>query len=290
MCCRSGAMNSCCSLLFQAVAKAKFEINRAFAGLPKWPNGGRCNRLVNSSQVRILHPVLNEKRDMSWKKQGDIGEMTAALYYTKQGYEVFYPLTEATRVDLIVMKGSNLVRVQCKTSTSKQPSGSYQVGLATGGGNQSWNGKKNPISKDEVDEVFIWCGNESIWIVPAEDIDGKSTFTAGYCNVKYHVQGPKPTEYKVPQPQAGAKKAESVRKFSRCEVCQEDTGSSDRKYCDEHRPNPIRNLPESKTKIDWPDDETLKSMLNESNYSQVGLKLGVSDNAIRKRLNRKETK
>jgi Zn finger protein HypA/HybF involved in hydrogenase expression len=37
-----------------------------------------------------------------------------------------------------------------------------------------------------------------------------------------------------------------------------------------------------KTKIKWPDDAVLFAMLAESNYTQVGKKLGVSDNAVRK--------
>ena len=39
-------------------------------------------------------------------------------------------------------------------------------------------------------------------------------------------------------------------------------------------------------KIEWPDNETLREMLADSNYSALGRKLGVSDNAIRKRLSR----
>ena len=39
-----------------------------------------------------------------------------------------------------------------------------------------------------------------------------------------------------------------------------------------------------KTKIDWPSVKDLLQMLEESNYVQVGKKLGVSDNAIRKRI------
>jgi len=42
-----------------------------------------------------------------------------------------------------------------------------------------------------------------------------------------------------------------------------------------------------KAKIDWPPDEQLLSMLEKSNYTALGRKLGVSDNAIRKRLKRK---
>ena len=38
------------------------------------------------------------------------------------------------------------------------------------------------------------------------------------------------------------------------------------------------------TKISWPTNEVLLQMIEDSNYSQVGKKLGVSDNAVRKRL------
>jgi len=38
------------------------------------------------------------------------------------------------------------------------------------------------------------------------------------------------------------------------------------------------------TKINWPTNEELLSMVNETNFSEAGRKLGVSDNAVRKRL------
>lgn len=41
-----------------------------------------------------------------------------------------------------------------------------------------------------------------------------------------------------------------------------------------------------KKKIDWPSDEELLEHLSKSNYSALARELGVSDNAIRKRLNR----
>jgi hypothetical protein len=40
------------------------------------------------------------------------------------------------------------------------------------------------------------------------------------------------------------------------------------------------------TKIEWPDNDSLRTMVEESNFSQVSKRLGVSDNAIRKRLRR----
>lgn len=39
-----------------------------------------------------------------------------------------------------------------------------------------------------------------------------------------------------------------------------------------------------KTKIIWPNDEILNNMVEELGYLQVGKKLGVSDNAVRKRI------
>lgn len=39
-----------------------------------------------------------------------------------------------------------------------------------------------------------------------------------------------------------------------------------------------------KTKIDWPSVEELYKMVHETSYKEVGRKLGVSDNAVRKRL------
>lgn len=210
------------------------------------------------------------------RKQGDIGEMAAALHYTKQGYDVFYPLTASSRADLVVIKEENVVRVQCKTSNSAAPSGAYRVGLVTAGGNQSWNKEHKRLSSKEIDEVFIWCSNGSEWIFPISVLEGRRSVTVGWTNIQYHVSGPKPPEPKRDTHRTGRSKIPVV---GVCKICGSDTNTRKQTYCDEHRPR-------SKAKIDWPDDDALKAMLNESNYSQVGLKLGVSDNAVRKRLSR----
>lgn len=60
-------------------------------------------------------------------------------------------------------------------------------------------------------------------------------------------------------------------------------------YCGRNKPKvynpPIRKVrPPQKTKITWPDYETLAKEVDTSSYSAVGRKLGVSDNAVRNRL------
>jgi hypothetical protein len=56
-----------------------------------------------------------------------------------------------------------------------------------------------------------------------------------------------------------------------------------RKYCSYKCSNRKENRT-IKTKIVWPEKDALLKMLSESNYSQLGKTLGVSDNAIRKHL------
>lgn len=146
---------------------------------------------------------------MDKRKQGDIGVAEAILYFTKKGYEVFHPLTEATRVDLIVLKDDQILRVQCKTSTYR-PNGhdAYSVALTTSGGNRSWSGVKKKISSKEVDIVVIWCDDNSLWIVPSEYVEGKSMFSAGKSNRDYCVRGKwtDPEYRKSPDPVIGPKR------------------------------------------------------------------------------------
>jgi ribosomal protein L40E len=49
---------------------------------------------------------------------------------------------------------------------------------------------------------------------------------------------------------------------------------------------PCSNAQNAKHKINWPTNAKLKRILRTKSYTQVGRELGVSDNAIRKRLNR----
>lgn len=65
-------------------------------------------------------------------------------------------------------------------------------------------------------------------------------------------------------------------KWSKSKMCQ------DCDYKSENRRQ--RGIESQKTKIDWPTNEELLERLSKSNYSQLARELGVSDNAIRKRL------
>jgi 5-methylcytosine-specific restriction endonuclease McrA len=55
-------------------------------------------------------------------------------------------------------------------------------------------------------------------------------------------------------------------------------------FAGKNKPQKVKIIKQRPTKIVWPSYDDLSKMIEESNYVQVGKKLGVSDNAVRKRL------
>lgn len=83
----------------------------------------------------------------------------------------------------------------------------------------------------------------------------------------------------------GVKNAKyEMNKTKMCIACgNEFLSTRNQKYCSYKCSNRKENKT-IKTKIVWPEKNDLLKMLSESNYRQLGKKLGVSDNAIRKHL------
>tara|TARA_R110002095_G_scaffold160117_1_gene138823 strand:+ start:112 stop:723 length:612 start_codon:yes stop_codon:yes gene_type:complete len=67
------------------------------------------------------------------------------------------------------------------------------------------------------------------------------------------------------------------KKHNHCLECKTKLQNSKAKRC-------ILCQSKRREKINWPNTQTLRQMVEDSNYSAVGRKLGVSDNAVRKRL------
>jgi len=109
------------------------------------------------------------------RHQGDSGVAAALAYYTSKGHSVSIPFGDAQRYDLIVDRDGELQRVQCKTTTRRKPSGSFEVQLATNGGNMSGAGKKKLIDPEEVDFVFILDGDNTMWEFPSVEASGKAS-------------------------------------------------------------------------------------------------------------------
>jgi len=214
------------------------------------------------------------------REQGDIGVAAAHLYYVKNGYSVYFPTTESTPYDLLAVRGGDVLKVQCKTSTSRSSDVSFSVGVATSGGNRSWDKAKKFLTRKSCDVVFVWCGNDSIWEIPVEYASHKQSIVVGPKTMKYHVGGPVPTTKPLSD---NAIRKGGVPKVCGAENCDAEIHYTST-YCRSHA-NALRdNKPRRKEVISWPDDSKLLSMVRSSNFVQVGKRLGVSDNAVRKRL------
>lgn len=156
----------------------------------------------------------------------------------------------------------------------------FSVAVSTSGGNQSWTRARKLLTSKSCDVVFVWCSNGSLWEVPVEYAAHKSSIVLGPKTLRYHVGGPTPP----------------IRTLSDDTSCKEETyklcGDAEcsakihhsSTYCRSHANKLRDNKPRRKEVIAWPDDARIIAMLKSSNFVQVGRRLGVSDNAIRKRL------
>lgn len=110
--------------------------------------------------------------------QGLTGIGNAIKYFTSLGYAVFIPLGEVQRYDLVIDDRTNpLKRVECKTTTFRKKSGSWSVELRTSGGNKSGTGLVKHISEEQVDVIFILCGDGSQYLFPSTVLSGMGTVT-----------------------------------------------------------------------------------------------------------------
>ena len=124
--------------------------------------------------------------------------MARAIYeYTKMGYVVLVPLSDSEKYDLVIDDGSNLLKVQVKTSRCKTKQGTYnrtgwQVNLSTKGGNTT----KNTIrcrQQLDYDILFVLVDVGDCWSIPIEALgEAKHSINLG-------ATGPraKYTEYQI---------------------------------------------------------------------------------------------
>lgn len=81
-----------------------------------------------------------------------------------------------------------------------------------------------------------------------------------------------------------SKNAKYVKSEKNCKICENTFERKLGDYCSRKCSNSSRKG--NNYKIDWPNNIELKKLVDEYGYSATGRKLGVSDNAIRKHLNK----
>lgn len=123
---------------------------------------------------------------MNSVKQGDVGVAMAISHYVKLGYIVSIPFTVSSKYDLIIDTGSELRRVQVKTSTFEIKPGIHRVTLCTNTRPSGVNAKIL-ISSLTCDELFVYVINGDSYVIPSTLIDGMVSINLGTKYEQYRV-------------------------------------------------------------------------------------------------------
>jgi hypothetical protein len=121
------------------------------------------------------------------RQQGDLGELSAMVWLSEQGYDVYLPLGHSPDVDMVAGRDGRLLSIQVKTSRCFAL-GRWQVSLATRGGNRSWSGEVKRFSSDRCDALFVLVADGRRWFMPARSVEGA-------CAI--HLGGPKYAAFEI---------------------------------------------------------------------------------------------
>lgn len=115
-----------------------------------------------------------------------MGMCYAIAYYSKLGYTISIPITDSQDYDLIVDTGTNILKVQVKTTSYKTEHGVYSVGLKTCGGNKSGNSIKT-FETNSSDLLFVLTNDGDCYSIPRHAITSKSSINLGEKVLMYKV-------------------------------------------------------------------------------------------------------
>lgn len=112
-------------------------------------------------------------------------ESLAAAWYTLRNGAVFQPPSNASRIDLLVQRGDEMVRVQVKSATHRTGGGWALRPVCFQGEGRS---VARPFREGEVDELFAVTGDGRMFLLPEAVFVGRRTLTLGAKYEKYEVR------------------------------------------------------------------------------------------------------
>ena len=107
---------------------------------------------------------------------GALAELSAQMYYIREGYEIYTPTIPQSKCDFIAVKGKEVVKVQVKKATENPTKfGTYlQIRLQ---------GKPTPFgvrnyTLDDFDDLLV-VHDSGMWRIPIEEVVDKKSLTFG---------------------------------------------------------------------------------------------------------------
>lgn len=105
---------------------------------------------------------------MNKNSKGEVSELLAGIHFIRQGWQIHWPGGHATGVDFVATKGPRNKRVQVKSI--------YDCGGILRANIEANKGPR--YSPDNVD-VIVCVGEDNLYAIPMEDIEGLTTLNFG---------------------------------------------------------------------------------------------------------------
>jgi hypothetical protein len=225
--------------------------------------------------------------------RSELGAQTEAIILgmlAQEGFTVLIPFGHHARYDLVIDTVKGFQRIQCKTGRLRNGVLLFSTTSTTlrTGGKYTRTGYLG-----DADVFAVYCAElKSTYIIPVDEVSTSSGYIRMYPG-KIDREGPKITErYHLSQwskgmisPRQGEDTGSipvcDTAKTGTCAICGERTSSKKYTRC-------AICAHKKQERIIWPEYDILKKMVTEEPYTTVAKRLGVSDNAIRKRLSSHE--
>lgn len=200
------------------------------------------------------------------KEKGNSGLVAAIAYYGFKGYTISLPLNDTQDYDLIVDNGEKLLKVQVKATSQRTECGYSVVSVKSCGGTNG--GIYKTVKDTNIDILFVLTELQEMYEIPFEYITTTSSLGLGPDRQCFRVDNLS-TVYEK-------KIVQKEKEIKLCSKCGTEIGIKNTSGLCHSCAAAARRV------VERPDKITLLKELQESNFTQVGKKYGVSDNAIRK--------
>lgn len=124
---------------------------------------------------------------MNTGRKGDFGALKAIQWFLHEGYEIFTPFSENTQHDLIIVRDSAIITVQCKYTSVIEKETNKEKNYSFYPLRKKEGAVSIPYERDSVDYFFVTCSNEDTYLIPGKECWGKKHIRLGKKYLKYKV-------------------------------------------------------------------------------------------------------
>lgn len=201
--------------------------------------------------------------------KGQLIELKVQEALLRFGFDISVPLYNASRYDLIVDTGEELLKVQIKKSIGKTEHSFYFPCTTQNVRSKSQKGKHKYTSK-EVD-YFATVWKDKVYFVPIEEVSLGKTLREDSTSEQYLIENIF-SHYKFLSDEQLYNYSKKNKNYCQDCGCEIDKNSTRCVSCNNKRFRVVER----------PDRETLKKLIREKSFTEIGRIYGVTDNAIRK--------